>query len=185
MVDTMKNFSQAEADAFARQWAAAWNSHDVDLIVGHYRHDIQYYSPFTARLGASTPLSGRGELRRYVAAALERYPSVRLGPDLAAAAGAGSITIGYRSVDNLFALETLAIDDHGLITHARCHYRKRHLVGWFTSPSDVLESDTEVRGRPSGKPEREPPGRPIRTTDRRMGNPRCRPTPRPARPAGH
>jgi SnoaL-like domain len=134
MVDTMKNFSQAEADAFARQWAAAWNSHDVDLIVGHYRHDIQYYSPFTARLDASTPLSGRGELRRYVAAALERYPSVRLGPDLAVAPGAGSITIGYRSVDNLLATETLAIDDHGLITHARCHYRKRHLVGWFTSP---------------------------------------------------
>ena len=71
----MKNLSQAEADAFAREWAAAWNSHDVDLIVDHYRHDIQYYSPFAARLGASTPLSGRGELRRYAAAALERYPS--------------------------------------------------------------------------------------------------------------
>jgi hypothetical protein len=109
----------------------------------------------------------------------------RLGPDLVAAAGAGSITIGYRSVDNLFAIETLAIDDHGLITLARCHYRKRHLVGSFTSPPDVLESDTEVRGRPSGKPEREPPGGPIRATDRRMGNPRCRPTARPARPVGH
>ncbi len=144
MVDAMKNFSQAEADAFAREWAAAWNSHDVDLIVGHYRHDIQYYSPFAARLGASTPLSGRSELRRYVAAALERYPSVRFGPELVAAAGAGSITIGYLSVDNLFAIETLAIDDHGLITLARCHYRKRHLVGWFTSPPDVPERDTEV-----------------------------------------
>ena len=185
MIDTMKNLSQAEADAFAREWAAAWNSHDVDLIVDHYRHDIQYYSPFAARLGASTPLSGRGELRRYVAAALERYPSLRFGPDLVAAPGAGSITIGYRSVDNLFAIETLAIDDLGLITLARCHYRKRHLVGWFTSPPDALESDTEVRGRPSGKPEREPSSGPICTTDRRMENPRCRPTPRPARPAGH
>ncbi len=185
MVDTMKNFSQAEADAFAREWAAAWNSRDVDLIVGHYRHDIRYYSPFAAGLGGSAQLSGRGELRRYVSAVLERYPSVRLGPDLVAAAGSGSITIGYRSVDNLFAIETLAIDDHGLITLARCHYRKRRLVGRFTSSPDVLEIGTKVRGRLSGKPEREPPGGPIRTTDRRMRNPRCRPAPRPARPAGH
>ena len=125
MVDAMKNLSQAEADAFAHEWAGAWNSHDVDLIVDHYRHDIQYHSPFAARLGASTPLSGRGELRRYVAAALERYPSVQFGPDLVAAAGAGSIAIGYRSVDNLLAIEVLTIDDHGLITDARCHYRKR------------------------------------------------------------
>ena len=88
MIDIMKNLSQTEADAFAREWAAAWNSHDVDLIADHYRHDIQYYSPFAARLGARTPLSGRGGLRRYVAAALERYPSVQFGPDLVAAAGA-------------------------------------------------------------------------------------------------
>jgi hypothetical protein len=129
MIDIMKNLSEAEADAFARDWAAAWNSHDVDRIVDHYRHDIQYYSPFAGRLGASTPLSGRGGLRRYVAAALERYPSVQFGPDLVAAAGAGSIAIGYRSVDNLLAIETLAIDDHGLITLARCHYRQAP-PGW-------------------------------------------------------
>jgi hypothetical protein len=129
MIDIMKNLSEAEADAFARDWAAAWNSHDADRIVGHYRHDIQYYSPFAARLGASTPLSGRSGLRRYVAAALERYPSVQFGPDLVAAAGAGSIAIGYRSVDNLLAIETLAIDDHGLITLARCHYRQAP-PGW-------------------------------------------------------
>ena len=129
MIDTMKNLSQTEADAFAREWAAAWNSHDVDLIADHYRHDIQYYSPFAARLGARTPLSGRGGLRRYVAAALERYPSVQFGPDLVAAAGAGSIAIAYRSVDNLLAIETLTIDDHGLITVARCHYRQAP-PGW-------------------------------------------------------
>jgi hypothetical protein len=150
MVDTMKNLSQARADAFAREWAAAWNSHDVDLIVGRYRHDIQYHSPFAARLGASTPLSGRGELRRYVAAALERYPSVRLGPDLVAAGGAGSIAIAYRSVGNLLAIEALTIDDHGLITDARCHYRKR-LDGVVHLTPDALDSDTEVRGRPLGQ----------------------------------
>lgn len=129
MIDTMKNLSEAEADAFAHDWAAAWNSHDADLIVDHYRHDIRYYSPFAARLGASTPLSGHGGLRRYVAAALERYPSVHFGPDLVAAAGAGSIAIAYRSVDNLLAIETLAIDDHRLITQARCHYRQAP-PGW-------------------------------------------------------
>jgi SnoaL-like domain len=129
MMDTMRNLSEAQADAFAHDWAAAWNSRDVDLIVDHYRPDIQYYSPFAGQLGASTPLSGRGGLRRYVAAALERYPSAQFGPGLVAAAGAGSIAIAYRSVDNLLAIETLAIDDHGLITHARCHYRQAP-PGW-------------------------------------------------------
>ena len=68
----------------------------------------------------------------------------------------------------------MAIDDLGLITLARCHYRKRRLLGWFTSPPDALESDTEVRGHPWGKSEREPSSGPIRTADRKMENPRCR-----------
>jgi hypothetical protein len=160
MMDTMKNLSEAEADAFARDWAAAWNSHDVDRIVDHYRHDIQYYSPFAAPLGASTPLSGRSGLRRYVAAALERYPSVQFGPDLVAAAGAGSIAIGYRSVGNLLAIETLAIDDHGLITLARCHYRQAP-PGWAGLTSAPLCPPERHRGPGRPTPATRPPWSPA------------------------
>jgi SnoaL-like domain len=118
----MINLSKADADAFAGEWAAAWNSHDPQRIASHYRDDVVYYSPFAAGLGAVTPFSGRAALHRYISGALERYPDLHFGPDLLVAAGAGSIAIAYRSVEGLTALETLELDDNRRISTARCHY---------------------------------------------------------------
>jgi SnoaL-like domain len=120
----MITLSKTDADAFACQWAAAWNSHDPQRISCHYRDDVVYYSPFAAPLGAGTPFSGRAALSRYISGALERYPDLHFGPDLLVAAGAGSIAIAYRSVEDLIAIETLELDDNRRVSTARCHYRQ-------------------------------------------------------------
>jgi ketosteroid isomerase-like protein len=119
----MITLSKTDADAFACEWAAAWNSHDPQRIVSHYRDDVVYYSPFAARLGTVTPFSGHAALSRYIAGALERYPDLHFGPDLLVAAGAGSVAIAYRSVEDLMAIETLELDDNRRVSTARCHYR--------------------------------------------------------------
>ena len=76
----MIHLSTEEADAFAHEWAAAWNSHDLHRIASHYRDDVVYYSPFADRLGAATPFSGRTAFSRYAAAALELLPGPSFRP---------------------------------------------------------------------------------------------------------
>ena len=135
MLSGMITLSKSDADAFAREWAAAWNSHDPQRIVGHYRDDVEYHTPFAARLGAATPFSGRAALSRYVAGALERYPDLHFGPDLQVAVGAGSVAIAYRSVESLIAIETLELDDNRRVSRALCHYRQAPTGRSVSSPN--------------------------------------------------
>jgi hypothetical protein len=118
-----KTITEAEAEAFARSWTAAWNSHDASRIAAHYHSDVEYHSPFVARLAAGDGVRGRTAFEEYATAALTRYPALHFGPEMTVAAGAGSIALLYRSVADLLAVETLVFDDSGLITHAYCHYR--------------------------------------------------------------
>ena len=66
---------------------------------------------------------GRTAVEEYAAEGLARYPDLHFGPDITVAAGAGSVALVYRSVDDLLAVETLLLDDAGLATRAHCHYR--------------------------------------------------------------
>ena len=36
--------------AFAREWVAAWNAHDLERILSHYAEDVVLRSPVAARL---------------------------------------------------------------------------------------------------------------------------------------
>jgi len=117
--------TEPDADAFVTGWIEAWNSHDVERITSHYRDDVDYYSPFVARLASGRDhLHGRNEVRDYVASALDRFPELELGPIIAVAPGHGSVAVVYRSVENLLAVETLVVDERGLVRRAHCHYRR-------------------------------------------------------------
>jgi ketosteroid isomerase-like protein len=115
--------SEVAAEVFARSWVDAWNSHDPSRIVAHYSEDVEFHSPFVARLTGGDALRGRAAVEQYAAAALARYPDLHFGPEITVARGAGSIALVYRSVDDLLAVETLVLDDAGLVTRAHCHYR--------------------------------------------------------------
>jgi steroid delta-isomerase-like uncharacterized protein len=64
---------------FARQWIAAWNSHDLDAIVSHYAEDVVLTSPVAARLlnDLSGTVRGKSALRSYFQRGLEAYPNLR------------------------------------------------------------------------------------------------------------
>jgi SnoaL-like domain len=117
--------TEADADAFVSEWIEAWNSHDVERITSHYHDDVDYYSPFIARLAPGRDhLHGKNEVREYVASGLDRFPDLKLGPVITVAPGDGSVAAVYRSVDNLLAVETLVLDGAGLVRRAHCHYRR-------------------------------------------------------------
>jgi len=44
--------SIASFDEFCNDWIAAWNAHDLERILSHYREDVLFTSPFAARAGA-------------------------------------------------------------------------------------------------------------------------------------
>ena len=38
------------ARSFAKEWIEAWNSHDLEQIIGHYTDDVVLTSPVAAKL---------------------------------------------------------------------------------------------------------------------------------------
>jgi ketosteroid isomerase-like protein len=119
-----------EADAFVADWMAAWNSHDVERILEHYADDVEYFSPFIAAMarpdgpGADGRLVGKDAVRVYFAAALEKYTDLHFDPPMHVAAGAGSVSFVYGSVNGLTAVETLVFAPGSrIVARAHCHYR--------------------------------------------------------------
>jgi predicted ester cyclase len=67
-----------EAWSLANHWVAAWNAHDLDLIMTHYEDAIELISPVAARL-LGTPdgkVAGKPNLRAYFQRGLEAYPEL-------------------------------------------------------------------------------------------------------------
>jgi hypothetical protein len=53
-----------DARAFAAEWIAAWNSHDLDRILSHYAGDIVFLSPFAQQLVGNGPPGDRSNFGR-------------------------------------------------------------------------------------------------------------------------
>lgn len=115
-----------EAQAFAREWVDAWNSHDVARILGHYAEDIEFTSPFVAAIvgEASGTLRGKAALAEYFSKGLPRYPDLHFRLR-AVLAGVRSVTVCYESVNNLDAAEVMELDGQGRVVRAQCHYTPR------------------------------------------------------------
>jgi predicted ester cyclase len=67
-----------EAWNLANHWVAAWNAHDLDLIMAHYEDAIELTSPVAAQvLGACDGrVVGKTNLRAYFQRGLEAYPEL-------------------------------------------------------------------------------------------------------------
>ena len=115
--------TEAEAQEFASEWIAAWNSHDLDRILRHYTDDAKVTSPLAEVVlgpGRHT-VHGKAALRDYWGAALARYPELHFTL-YRAYAGAGSLVMHYRSVQALVAAEAMELDERGLVRRVLAHY---------------------------------------------------------------
>ena len=67
-----------EAWKLANHWVAAWNAHDLELILTHYEEDVELTSPVAAQL-LGTPdgkVAGKTNLRAYFQRGLTAYPEL-------------------------------------------------------------------------------------------------------------
>jgi hypothetical protein len=67
-----------EAWKLANHWVAAWNGHDLDLIMTHYDDAIELISPVAAQLLGTSDgkVVGKANLRAYFQRGLEAYPEL-------------------------------------------------------------------------------------------------------------
>ena len=110
------------AERFAKEWIAAWNSHDLERILAHYEDDFEMSSPIiTTLIGeCSGKLRGKVAVGAYWAKALRSIPNLRFEL-LAVLAGVNSITVYYQGHRGL-AAEVLHLSASGKVKEAFAHY---------------------------------------------------------------
>ncbi|RZU47990.1 SnoaL-like protein [Fluviicoccus keumensis] len=112
----------AFARRFAAEWMAAWNAHDLDRVLAHYRDDFSFRSPMITIVTGdpSGQLQGKAAVRAYWAAALQRLPQLRF--ELCdVLLGADCLTLYYRGHRGLVA-ETFFFDANGRVASAAAAY---------------------------------------------------------------
>lgn len=109
-----------EADRFAKAWVAAWNSHDLELILSHFSEDITFTSPIAARIvpGSDGVIHGKAALREYWREGLRLLPELHFELE-GIYVGVGSLVINYRNqtgrsvCEVLFLEGDLVVQGHG------------------------------------------------------------------------
>lgn len=98
------------AKAFAAKWVAAWNSHDLDIILSHYSEDFIIETPKALLMVPESKgiVSGKENVRAYWTIGLQRIPNLHF-EIIDVLTGINSMTIYYlntatgsKSAENLF-----------------------------------------------------------------------------------
>ena len=115
--------NNSKAQQFAEDWVAAWNRHDLEAVLDHYADDIEFNSPFVARLDgeSSGTLRGKAALRSYFAKGLSAYPDLRFKLHHVLT-GVHETTLVYGSVNDLIAAEIMRRDSTGKVIRANVQY---------------------------------------------------------------
>ncbi|HEV7732387.1 MAG TPA: nuclear transport factor 2 family protein [Candidatus Binatia bacterium] len=111
------------ADAFAAEWIAAWNSHDLPRILSHYADDFEFSSPIIVEVVGepSGTLVGKAAIGAYWTKALARRPDLRFAL-VAVLRGMRSLVIHYRRHDGRLASELVELGTDGKVVRSIAHY---------------------------------------------------------------
>lgn len=109
------------ASAFAEDWIAAWNAHDLDRILSHYASDIVLLSPIAQRRVGDGRVTGVDALRSYWSAALASQPELKFEL-IETMAGYSSLTIVYSNHRGMKATETFEFGpDNKVVRSIACY----------------------------------------------------------------
>ena len=115
--------TESEAKEFARQWVAAWNSHDLDAIMSHYDADVVLTSPVAAKIldDPYGTVEGNAALRNYFKRGLEVYPNLHFEL-LDVMHGLFSIVLCYKNQKGTKTAEFMEFAKNGKITRVVANY---------------------------------------------------------------
>ncbi len=112
-----------EAWSLANDWVAAWNTHDLDLIMTHYEDAIELTSPVAARL-LGTPdgkVTGKANLRAYFRRGLEAYPELHFHLE-DVLWGISSIVLYYTREKGVRTAEFMELSPSGRVVRVVANY---------------------------------------------------------------
>lgn len=112
-----------EMRRLANDWVAAWNAHDLDLIMSHYADAVELTSPVAAQL-LGTPggkVVGKANLRAYFQRGLEAYPELRFHLE-DVLCGVNSVVLYYTNQKGTRTGEFMELSAIGKVVRVVAHY---------------------------------------------------------------
>ena len=113
------------AAAFAAEWIAAWNAHDLPRVQAHYSEDFEMSSPLISAIAGepSGCLRGKENVRTYWKTALSQNSGLDFEL-LEVFVDADSVVLHYRRNSGKRAAEILFFNKQGLVYRAAAHYNE-------------------------------------------------------------
>jgi predicted ester cyclase len=107
----------------ANLWIAAWNAHDLDLIMTHYEDAVELTSPVAAQLLGTTDgkVVGKANLRAYFQRGLEAYPELHFHLE-DVLWGINSVVLYYTNQKRTRTAEFMELSAHGKVTRVVANY---------------------------------------------------------------
>lgn len=112
-----------DAWSLARDWVAAWNSHNLDSIMTHYEDAIELTSPSAAQL-LGTPdgkVAGKANLRAYFQRGLDAYPELHFRLENVLW-GVNSVVLYYINQKGTHTAEFMELSANGKVARVVANY---------------------------------------------------------------
>lgn len=113
------------ATSFASEWVNAWNAHDIERVLSHYKDDFEMSSPIIAQLlgEPSGTLKGKEAVGAYWRKALQAVPDLRFEL-ISVLIGVRSVTLYYKGARDRLSAEVFDFNASGQVVRAVAHYAK-------------------------------------------------------------
>jgi predicted ester cyclase len=107
----------------AKLWVAAWNAHDLDLIMMHYDDAVELTSPVAAQLLGSSDgkVVGKPNLRAYFQRGLEAYPELHFHLE-DVLWGMNSVVLYYTNQRRTHTAEFMELSAYGKVIRVVANY---------------------------------------------------------------
>ena len=107
----------------AHHWMAAWNAHDLDLIMTHYEDAVELTSPVAAQLLGTSDgkVLGKPQLRAYFQRGLQAYPDLHFHLE-DVLWGVDSVVLYYTNQKGTRTGEFMQVSATGKVTRIVAHY---------------------------------------------------------------
>ena len=116
-----RNIAMHDARAFAEDWIAAWNAHDLDRILSRYASDVAFLSPLAQKRVGNGRVEGLAALRSYWSGALAAQPGLKFEL-LDVLTGHACLTVLYRNHRGQTAAETFEFRTDGKVVRSFACY---------------------------------------------------------------
>jgi len=107
----------------ANHWVAAWNAHDLDLIMAHYEDACELTSPVAAQLLGMPDgkVAGKANLRAYFQRGLEAYPELHFHLE-DVLWGVNSVVLYYANQKGTRTAEFMELSSSGKVVRVVANY---------------------------------------------------------------